>query len=184
LHPLCAHCEYNATGISKAPVADAVPGAVLVELLTSERCADCPPADALLRQIEGKQTESGELIVVISEHGTYWNQLGWSDPFSSGSYTERETAYGQRFHLDGVAQMDLTALKIPQSLLRQLFKFDADYAEALFALDQRPRRFKLQAILRHASACLRANAPAAGEVPHHSSAACPRQNTCPQRGGL
>ena len=131
-----------------------MPGAVLVELLTSERCADCPPADALLRQIEGKQTESGELIVVISEHGTYWNQLGWSDPFSSGSYTERETAYGQRFHLDGVAQMDLTALKIPQSLLRQLFKFDADYAEALFALDQRPRSFKLQAILRHASAAL------------------------------
>jgi hypothetical protein len=39
----------------------------------------------------------------------------------------------------------------------------------------------------HPAACfgsLRANAPAAGEVPHHSSAACPRQNTCPQRGGL
>ena len=93
-----------------------------------------------LRRIEGKQTESGELIVGISEHGTYWNQLGWSDPFSSGFYTERETAYGQWFHLDSVDQMDLTALEIPQALLRQLFKLDADYAEALFALDQPPRR--------------------------------------------
>jgi hypothetical protein len=50
--------------------------------------------------------------------------------------------------------MDLTALEIPQSLLRQLFELDADYAEALYPLDQPPRRFKLQAILRHASAAL------------------------------
>jgi hypothetical protein len=33
---------------------------------------------------------------------TYWNQLGWSDPFSSYSYTERQNVYGQRFHLDSV----------------------------------------------------------------------------------
>jgi hypothetical protein len=51
-------------------------------------------------------------------------------------------------------QMDLTALEIPQLLLRQLFELDADYAEALYALDQPPRRFKLQAILRHTSAAL------------------------------
>jgi hypothetical protein len=51
-------------------------------------------------------------------------------------------------------QMDLTALEIPQSLLRQLFELDADYAEALNALDQPPRRFKLQSILRDTSAAL------------------------------
>ena len=92
----------QATGISKASVTQAEPGAVLVELFTSEGCSSCPPADALLRQIEGKQTDSGQLIVGISEHVTYWNQLGWSDPFSSDSYTERQNAYGQRFHLDSV----------------------------------------------------------------------------------
>ena len=51
-------------------------------------------------------------------------------------------------------QMDLTALEIPQLLLRQLFELDADNAEALYALDQPPRRFKLHAILRHTSAAL------------------------------
>jgi len=33
---------------------------------------------------------------------TYWNYLGWSGPFSSEAYTERQSAYGLRFHLDGV----------------------------------------------------------------------------------
>jgi hypothetical protein len=78
------------------------PRAVLVELFTSEGCSSCPPADALLRQINGKRTDSGQLIVGVSEHVTYWNQLGWTDPFSSPVYTERQNAYGQRFHLDDV----------------------------------------------------------------------------------
>src|SRR5438477_11964021 len=33
-------------------------------------------------------------------------------------------------------RMDLSAQEIPQRLLRQLFERDADYAEALWALDQ------------------------------------------------
>ena len=76
--------------------------AVLVELFTSEGCSSCPPADALLRSIDGKHTDSGQLIVGISEHVTYWNQLGWSDPFSDEAYTERQNAYGTRFGLDSV----------------------------------------------------------------------------------
>jgi hypothetical protein len=77
-------------------------GAVLVELFTSEGCSSCPPADALLRKINGKYTDSGQLIVGVSEHVTYWNYLGWSDPFSSEAYTERQSAYGERFHLDSI----------------------------------------------------------------------------------
>lgn len=75
---------------------------VLVELFTSEGCSSCPPADALLRQVNGTQTSEGQLIVGISEHVTYWNSLGWSDPFSSSAYTDRQDAYSRRFHLDGV----------------------------------------------------------------------------------
>src|ERR1700722_11498503 len=77
-------------------------GAVLVELFTCEGCSSCPPADALLQKVNGKYSDADQLIVGVSEHVTYWNGLGWSDPFSSSAYTERQNAYGQRFHLDSV----------------------------------------------------------------------------------
>jgi hypothetical protein len=77
-------------------------GAVVVELFTSEGCSSCPPADALLRQIDGRETQAGQLIIGISEHVTYWNHLGWSDPFSADTYTQRQDGYAKRFHLDSV----------------------------------------------------------------------------------
>jgi hypothetical protein len=78
------------------------PKVVLIELFTSEGCSSCPPADALLRQVNGSRTAGDQLVVGISEHVTYWNGLGWSDPFSSPAYTERQNAYSERFHLEGV----------------------------------------------------------------------------------
>jgi len=45
-------------------------------------------------------------------------------------------------------RMDLSAQEIPQRLLRQLFERDADYAEALWALDQVEGRLDRGAMLR------------------------------------
>jgi hypothetical protein len=75
---------------------------VLVELFTSEGCSSCPPADALLRKLEGTRTDVGQRIVALSEHVTYWNRLGWTDPFSSDALTQRQNDYGNSFHLDEV----------------------------------------------------------------------------------
>jgi hypothetical protein len=75
---------------------------VLVELFTSEGCSSCPPADELLRKLNGLKTERGQVIVALSEHVTYWNRLGWADPFSSEIFTQRQNTYGDRFHLDSV----------------------------------------------------------------------------------
>jgi hypothetical protein len=74
---------------------------VIVELFTSEGCSSCPPADAMLRQINLKHTSAGQLIVGISEHVTYWNHLGWKDPFSAPEFTDRQSVYASRLSPEG-----------------------------------------------------------------------------------
>jgi hypothetical protein len=51
-------------------------------------------------------------------------------------------------------RMDLTPAEIPQRLIRQLFELDADYVEALWALDQPPASLDLHAMLRDTLAAL------------------------------
>lgn len=51
-------------------------------------------------------------------------------------------------------QMDLSPREIPQRLMRQLFELDADYAEALWALDQPPGALDLRLMLRDTLAAL------------------------------
>ena len=51
-------------------------------------------------------------------------------------------------------QMDLSPAEIPQRLIRQLFELDADYGEALWALDQPPDSLDLHAMLHDTLAAL------------------------------
>jgi hypothetical protein len=51
-------------------------------------------------------------------------------------------------------RMALSPAEIPQRLIRQLFELDADYAEALWALDQPARTLDLPAMIRDTLAAL------------------------------
>jgi hypothetical protein len=51
-------------------------------------------------------------------------------------------------------RMDLAPAEIPQRLIRRLFELDADYAEALWALDQPPGTLDLRLMLRDTLAAL------------------------------
>ncbi len=58
---------------------------LVVELYTSEGCSSCPPADRWLSTLKGR----GD-VVALSFHVSYWDQLGWRDPFASAVFTERQ----------------------------------------------------------------------------------------------
>lgn len=66
---------------------------IVIELFTSQGCSSCPPADAYLTQIASSRAD----ILPLAFHVTYWNGLGWRDPYSLDSATRRQAAYGSRF---------------------------------------------------------------------------------------
>ncbi len=65
---------------------------LLLELYTSEGCSSCPPADRWLSSLA--PTVSRDRLVPLSLHVDYWNQLGWSDPFSDARFSARQHALG------------------------------------------------------------------------------------------
>lgn len=68
---------------------------VVMQLFTSQGCSSCPAADALAEEIKKEYTDKN--VMILSYHVTYWDLLGWKDPFGKKAYTEMQYAYANKF---------------------------------------------------------------------------------------
>jgi hypothetical protein len=71
-------------------------GPVVIELFTSQGCSSCPPADRLLTRLAG-DPRLRDRVIPLSFHVDYWNYIGWTDPFSSKRWSERQQGYARAF---------------------------------------------------------------------------------------
>lgn len=71
---------------------------VVVELFTSQGCSSCPPADAFLTDLARQRRD----VLPLAFHVTYWDYLGWKDPYSLDAATARQRAYARYLGDDGV----------------------------------------------------------------------------------
>ncbi len=65
---------------------------VVVELFTSEGCSSCPPAESYLGDLAHRPG-----VLPLAFHVTYWDRLGWKDPYALDAATARQARYGERF---------------------------------------------------------------------------------------
>jgi hypothetical protein len=65
-------------------------GPILLELFTSQGCSACPPADRLLATLGGRAD-----LLVLSFHVSYWDHMGWSDPFAIPASVRRQRGYAR-----------------------------------------------------------------------------------------
>jgi hypothetical protein len=75
--------------VTAAPAAAERGSPVVVELFTSQGCSSCPPADALLVDLARDRPD----VLPLAFHVTYWNRLGWHDPYSLDAATDRQRRY-------------------------------------------------------------------------------------------
>jgi hypothetical protein len=79
---------------AEAAAPPAEEGPVVMELFTSQGCSSCPAADRLLTRL-GAAPELSTRLFPLAFHVDYWNHIGWTDPFSSRPWTERQRRYAR-----------------------------------------------------------------------------------------
>ena len=85
------------TGTQKASSSQRSP--IVVELFTSQGCSSCPPADRFLTELAAREDVE---IIPLSFHVDYWNYIGWTDPFSSAAWSDRQRRYARSFGGDRI----------------------------------------------------------------------------------
>lgn len=110
---LAGACRPATPTTSKPPAEPAYDGPdkrVLVELYSSQGCNSCPKADALLGEFPALGLPRDQ-VVTLTFHVTYWDDLGWQDPYARPLFDQRQIGYAQALPL--ASSDDETTLRGP-----------------------------------------------------------------------
>lgn len=80
--------------VTSAAAAEASPSErpiAVVELFTSQGCANCPPADAFLSELAHEND-----VVALSYAVDYWDYMGWKDTAAKPEFALRQKGYAGR----------------------------------------------------------------------------------------
>lgn len=69
-------------------------GIHVLELYTSQGCASCPAADAVMEKMLARPD-----VLVLGFHVRWWDYLGWVDPFGLKISGDRQRGYAKQWHL-------------------------------------------------------------------------------------
>ncbi len=71
-----------------AKPASGTPPRAVIELFTSQGCASCPPADALLGELARDPS-----VIAMTLAVDYWDYIGWKDTLAQHGHSQRQRAY-------------------------------------------------------------------------------------------
>lgn len=72
-----------------------------IELYTSQGCSSCPPAETWLSAFS-KQTALWDKYFPLAFHVTYWDYIGWKDPYGERAFSQRQYDHLNAKHIGQV----------------------------------------------------------------------------------
>jgi hypothetical protein len=112
-----------------------------VELFSSQGCNSCPAADALIGELDAMGFSRDD-VIPLTYHVTYWDDLGWTDPFASTLHDQRQIAYANSVPMAAKAA-DETTIEgpyTPQMLVDGAVHFSGSLREVAKAEIESARR--------------------------------------------
>jgi hypothetical protein len=73
----------------------------VLELYTSEGCSSCPPADRFVNGLPAAGYSPAQ-VIPLAFHVTYWDYIGWRDPYAQKAFDARQYAVAARQKRQGV----------------------------------------------------------------------------------
>jgi len=120
--PVPTQAAVSAAGPGAAPTSDRV---LVVELFSSQACASCPAANAVVAEL----AQGDATVLPLDLHVTYFDRAGWKDRDSLPAASQRQQRY--------VAQLGTPGVYTPQVVVggrHEALGYDAPAVQAAVAL--------------------------------------------------